>query len=200
MFCPNCGKECSSKFCPNCGTNLESIQQKISTETKSNDTYIEIKDPKGKWQTFFLCLFLGWLGLHRLYTKKYISAAVYLLMLVVVPWALPFCVIYDLITIITNSFFWDHKQMVARYQASEDKNKIDGWMVAMLILIPISLLLASQSDDLFRGTVEMFSILGIPTYGVLTLDSYRKGKPILFPLVFLILCLIPPIIIGNMRF
>lgn len=201
-ICPNCGAKCEGKFCPDCGTKLEDNQPsrgKVVVPPKyeiKDDPYIQFNDPKGKWPAFFLCLFLGWLGAHRFYTKKYASAAVYLLMLVLAPWALPFCIIYDLITIITNSFFWDHKQMVARYQASENKNRIEGWMIAMLILIPISLLLSFQSDDMFHTAVEMFCFFGVPVFGILTLDSYRKGKPFAMSLIFCLICLAPFLAYG----
>ena len=200
MICPNCKTECSSNFCPNCGAKLNQpnpSQSQTPTESvQTSEPYIEVKDPKGKWPAFFLCLFLGWLGAPRLYTKKYISAAAYLLMLFIFPLALPFCIIYDLFTIITNSFFWDHKQMVARYQASENKNRIEGWMIAMLILIPISLLLSFQSDDMFHTAVEMFCFFGVPVFGILTLDSYRKGKPFAMSLVFCLICLAPFLAYG----
>lgn len=201
MICPNCKTECSSNFCPNCGAKLNlpnpSQFQTPAEPVQTSEPYIEVKDPKGKWPAFFLCLFLGWLGAHRFYTKKYISAFAYILMLFLAPYLLLFFIVYDLITIITNSFFWDHEQMVARYQAYGDKNKIDGWMIAFLILIPISLMIAFDSSNIFYSSVEAFSGLGAPVFGLLTLDAYRKGKTFTFPLLFLILCLIVLAKIGS---
>ena len=202
-ICPNCGAKCEGKFCPDCGTKLEDNQPsrgKVVVPPKyeiKDDPYIQFNDPKGKWPAFFLCLFLGWLGAHRFYTKKYISAFAYILMLFLAPYLLLFFIVYDLITIITNSFFWDHEQMVARYQVYGDKNKIDGWMIAFLILIPISLMIAFDSSNIFYSSVEAFSGLGAPVFGLLTLDAYRKGKTFTFPLLFLILCLIVLAKIGS---
>lgn len=196
MFCPNCGTECNGNFCPNCGTKLEAPKppQTVSAPSQNTkqdtDLYIEVNDPKGKWPAFFLCLFLGWLGAHRFYTRKYISAVVYIAMLVLTPWALPFCIIYDLITIVTNSFFWDHKEMVARYQSSEDKSTIDGWMIAfgVLALLLIAFMLIGRP---FTAAFEMVAAFGLPVFGILTLDDYRKGKPYTIPLIFCLICLIP---------
>ena len=193
MFCQNCGTECEGKFCPNCGTKIESPKAPQSAQTmppQDDDLYIELKDPKGKWAAFTLCLLLGWLGAHRFYTRKYISAAVYILLLFVFPYALPLCILYDLFTIINNSFFWDHKKMVARYQASENKSKIDAWMIdfGVLALLFAVFLLAGHP---FASCVEMVASIGIPAFGILTLDAYRKGKPYVMPLIFFLLCFVP---------
>lgn len=50
---------------------------------------------RNKWVVFFLCLFLGFLGVHRFYEKKYITGVLFLL-------TLGFCglgVLYDLFNI-----------------------------------------------------------------------------------------------------
>lgn len=194
MICPNCKTECSSNFCPNCGAKLNQPNpSQFQTPTESVQTsepYIEVKDPKGKWPAFFLCLFLGWLGAHRLYTKKYISAAAYLLMLFIFPLALPFCIIYDLFTIITNSFFWDHKQMVARYQASENKNKIEGWFYAFIILIALFVIFTLAGIPI-QTSIGGLCAFSVPIFGILTLDSYRKGKPYTMPLILCLIFLLP---------
>lgn len=196
MFCPNCGTECNGNFCPNCGTKLEAPKPPQAAPAPSQATnqatapYIKIEDPKGKWPAFFLCLFLGWLGAHRFYTRKYISALIYIVMLFLAPWALPVCIIYDLITIVTNSFFWDHNEMVARYQASENKSKIDGWMIAFAILALLLIILVATGEP-FNSGIEMTCAIGLPIFGVLTLDTYRKGKPYTMPLFFCLICLLP---------
>lgn len=34
--------------------------------------------PKNKWIAFFLCLFLGWFGIHKFYEGKILLGVVYL--------------------------------------------------------------------------------------------------------------------------
>lgn len=80
MYCKNCGEELSigTKFCPNCGANVNSkaTQQETyqpvinvvnqNTNINKNWGYAH----KKKWVAFFLCLFLGYLGIHRFYVGK----------------------------------------------------------------------------------------------------------------------------------
>ena len=67
-----------TKFCPNCGANVNSkaTQQETyqpvinvvnqNTNINKNWGYAH----KKKWVAFFLCLFLGYLGIHRFYVGK----------------------------------------------------------------------------------------------------------------------------------
>jgi hypothetical protein len=59
MYCPNCGNEVSEKavVCVKCGVALKSGNS-FSTEGKDWLT------------TLLLCFFLGYLGIHRFYTKS----------------------------------------------------------------------------------------------------------------------------------
>lgn len=197
MFCPNCGTECSSKFCPNCGTQipedkLKPADEPIKAETSS--LYIQIKDPPKKWPTFFLCLFLGMFGVHRFYAKKFISGFVYLAMTFLDPFFTLCGVFFDLFCIITNSFFIDHYKMVEQYQTTEHKEKIDGWLIAFIVLALFAGLLSFQSASRsfsFFSFVEYFSAFGVPTFGVITLAYYRKGKPYTVPLALAIICFLP---------
>lgn len=193
MFCPNCGTECSSKFCPNCGTQIPEDKPKPAEPTKTEDSslYIQIQDPPKKWPTFFLCLFLGMFGVHRFYAKKFISGFVYLAMTFLYPFFTLCGVFFDLFCIITNSFFIDHQKMVERYQATEHKEKIDGWLIAFIVLAVFAGLLSLQSADIFRSFVEFFSTFGVPTFGIITLAYYRKGKPYTVPLTLAIICFLP---------
>lgn len=196
MFCPNCGTECNGNFCPNCGTKLEAPKPPQAapapsqTTNQATDPYIKIEDPKGKWPAFFLCLFLGWLGAHRFYTRKYISALVYIAMLFLAPWALPVCIIYDLITIVTNSFFWDHEKMVAAYQTSSNKDTTEPWMFVFAIFVALFVIFLFAGIP-FGTCVGGLCALGVPVFGVLILDAYRKGRPYAMPLFFFVVCIIP---------
>ncbi len=79
MYCKNCGKEITegAKFCSHCGagTGATPVQPQyqqpiinvVNTNTNVNSVgYIH----KKKWVAFFLCLFLGPLGIHRFYVGK----------------------------------------------------------------------------------------------------------------------------------
>ena len=76
MFCKNCGAEMNdgAKFCQNCGASQtgSAPQQPVinvinqNTNVNKNFGYIH----KKRWVAFFLCLFLGYFGVHRFYVGK----------------------------------------------------------------------------------------------------------------------------------
>lgn len=85
MYCKHCGKEIeeNAKFCTNCGaaqTDAAPQQPVINvinqnTNVNSNVGYIH----KRKWVAFFLCLFLGYFGVHRFYVGKVGTGIIWLL-------------------------------------------------------------------------------------------------------------------------
>ena len=86
MFCPNCGKENpdDSYYCRDCGAALKANAPAAgpgipvqSTETPRKKP--EVYNFRSKWVAFFLCLLLGWLGIHRFYTGKIGSGIFYAL-------------------------------------------------------------------------------------------------------------------------
>lgn len=98
-FCPNCGKpageekvrspfcgtEVQGSFCPNCGRIMErksaepsGIQPQVIINQVNHPMPMISGNLKNKWVAFFLCLFLGWLGVHKFYEGKVLMGLVYL--------------------------------------------------------------------------------------------------------------------------
>jgi TM2 domain-containing membrane protein YozV len=71
MYCPNCGNTVSEKavICVKCGVAL-----------KGENPFIG-NDGKDWLTTLLLCIFLGYLGIHRFYTKNTAIGVVQLLTL-----------------------------------------------------------------------------------------------------------------------
>ncbi|MDR1720220.1 MAG: TM2 domain-containing protein [Dysgonamonadaceae bacterium] len=98
MFCPNCGNEVSDKavICVKCGVSLKA-------ETPVADGY--------DWlTTLLLCIFLGYLGVHRFYTKSTGIGIVQLLTL----GGCGIWVLIDFILIITGSYHDGNGQPLVR--------------------------------------------------------------------------------------
>lgn len=66
MLCSSCGKEITelSTFCPHCGA-----RQNLSQHVDRNDMSMFISS-KSRLAATLLCLFLGFLGIHRFYVGK----------------------------------------------------------------------------------------------------------------------------------
>ena len=86
MFCPNCGKENpdDSYYCRDCGFALKTNapaagpgldHAKAQEAPKKAESY----EFKSRWLAFFLCLTLGWLGVHRFYVGKIGTGILYAL-------------------------------------------------------------------------------------------------------------------------
>lgn len=89
MFCMHCGelidKDCI--VCPKCGKQVKNIatQEKerniivnnsnIATANATNHGHMR---EKNKWVSFVLCLFLGFLGIHKFYEGKIIMGVLYI--------------------------------------------------------------------------------------------------------------------------
>ena len=82
-FCKFCGSLIheESVVCPNCGRQVEELRREeprvVYQQTNSNNTYVDNRTTvthsgkaKDKWVAFFLCLFLGYLGIHKFYEGK----------------------------------------------------------------------------------------------------------------------------------
>lgn len=86
MFCKNCGKQIDDKavVCPCCGVETKRYgnandKQPVINIVNENKNVNGICCPrKSKWTAFFLCLFLGFLGVHRFYVGKSGTGIIYL--------------------------------------------------------------------------------------------------------------------------
>ncbi len=73
MHCPKCGKDIEdSKFCPDCG---QAVDGPVALPENSTDGCVKVN----KIAYALLGIFLGSLGIHRFYAKKYISGIIYIL-------------------------------------------------------------------------------------------------------------------------
>lgn len=80
MYCRNCGKEIENgaTYCPICGVSTNSAPQPPVINIINNGPgYIY----KKKWTAFWLCFFLGGLGIHRFYVGKTGTGIIWLLTL-----------------------------------------------------------------------------------------------------------------------
>lgn len=81
-YCKFCGAQVDDNviICTKCGKQIEEIKTSTTetpniiinnTNTNSNiNNNIPVGAMKNKWVAFFLCLFFGYLGVHRFYERK----------------------------------------------------------------------------------------------------------------------------------
>ena len=94
-FCKFCGAKIAEEavLCTACGRQVEELKQQqqsspsivinnANTNTNSNVNQNIMggimKKPKNKWVSFFLCFFLGFLGIHKFYEGKIGMGIIYL--------------------------------------------------------------------------------------------------------------------------
>lgn len=91
-FCKHCGEkiDIDCVVCPKCGKQVEDIKTSSpesiiinnsanSSSSSASPVYSKAPKTKNKWVSFFLCLFLGWLGVHKFYEGKILFGVLYLL-------------------------------------------------------------------------------------------------------------------------
>lgn len=91
-FCKHCGEIIPKEaiICTKCGCQVEEIQNSsqpqvvinntnTNTNTNTNVNSIPVNlRMKNKWTAFFLCLFLGLIGVHKFYEGKILMGVIYL--------------------------------------------------------------------------------------------------------------------------
>lgn len=93
-FCKHCGEkiDIDCVVCPKCGKQVEDIKNSTpesiiinnsanSSSSSAAPVYSKAPKAKNKWVSFFLCLFLGWFGVHKFYEGKILLGILYLLTL-----------------------------------------------------------------------------------------------------------------------
>lgn len=88
-FCVNCGNKLGSgvKFCTNCGhpvtfsggSNVQDTPQQTVVYVQAPQQDIYVHERKSKGLALTLCFFLGWMGAHEFYLRKYFSGSLYLI-------------------------------------------------------------------------------------------------------------------------
>lgn len=91
-FCPQCGRPGDGYYCSFCGT-------KLKTPWEEPD-----RSDKNKWAAFFLCLFLGGLGIHRFYVGKVGTGILWLCLFALSRGLWTVAVLVDLIFIVMGKF------------------------------------------------------------------------------------------------
>lgn len=86
-YCENCGGSVfkDAVICPNCGKQIGELK----TEKTTSNAQVVINNNIGtsdvskkkcdKWVAFLLCVFFGWLGVHKFYEEKIGLGIVYII-------------------------------------------------------------------------------------------------------------------------
>lgn len=76
-YCKNCGSEMpeDALYCLNCGYDFGTGQEDIYHISNKIQRMTGVW--KNKWVALALCIFLGWLGIHRYYEGKIVTGLLY---------------------------------------------------------------------------------------------------------------------------
>lgn len=77
VYCSHCGRSCpaGTSFCPDCGSPVGNTQQNSQSYYASNG----INPPRNWLVALLLCIFVGYLGVHRFYCGKIGTGILWLL-------------------------------------------------------------------------------------------------------------------------
>ena len=97
LICPNCGNPLfgGDSYCYRCG------KPTFPTDTRCINCGAYLVKPSAKWETtLLLAVFFGWFGVHRFYTRHYITGLLQLLTI----GGLGIWTIIDIIRLLTGDF------------------------------------------------------------------------------------------------
>lgn len=88
-LCKNCASKISmdAHICPYCGEKIDQtnkiVEEVKETEEETHDWRESIfgfqkRGPFYKWITLLLAIFLGWLGIHKFYERKFYMGLLYM--------------------------------------------------------------------------------------------------------------------------
>lgn len=80
-ICKKCGSKMpeDSFYCLTCGNTFKESDDEF--EAIKRKVNMQIGTWKNKWISLLLCIFLGWLGIHRFYEGKVVTGVLYLITL-----------------------------------------------------------------------------------------------------------------------
>ena len=83
-YCQNCGSviPAAAVICTACGCQVAEFRSQpqsiIINNANNNMNMVGYGKPKNKWVAFLLCLFFGYIGVHKFYEGKVLSGLIYL--------------------------------------------------------------------------------------------------------------------------
>ncbi len=114
VFCPDCGASMAAedRFCSSCRWDAENPQKRTGRSLPSSPRTLGPPSNKSRMTTLLLCVFAGFLGLHRFYVGRIGSGALWLVTfgLLSVGW------IYDLVMVATGEFVDDEGKRVLYWE------------------------------------------------------------------------------------
>ena len=88
-LCKNCASKIpvDAHICPTCGAKIEDVSEvveEVIQEEEQPKDFREVlfgfkkRGPFYKWVTLLLAIFLGWLGIHKFYERKFYLGLLYM--------------------------------------------------------------------------------------------------------------------------
>ena len=96
--CPRCGSPASGNYCSVCGERILPPRSGVYPGMEGGSS------SKNKWVAFFLCLFLGGLGIHRFYVGKIGTGILWIFLFALTSGLWAVAVVVDLIFIVMGRF------------------------------------------------------------------------------------------------
>lgn len=114
VFCPDCGASMAAadRFCASCRWDAQNPEKHASPGLPSSPRSLGPPSDKSRMTTLLLCVFGGFLGLHRFYVGRVGSGVLWFVSfgLLSVGW------IYDLVMVATGEFVDDQGKRVLYWE------------------------------------------------------------------------------------